>query len=161
MRKVRMIVLIPLVCMLLGSTALAAPRLVTLDSGDWKSLKDAAKAIEAALIHGRVGQIYNISGESIPHREINETISRLAKKSSWRINFPAFVMIIFAYFLEIFAKFTQREPFYPLNLTPYVFEDWIVSSDKAKRDLGFESLSFEEGANQTLEWYQSVGCTER
>jgi nucleoside-diphosphate-sugar epimerase len=118
---------------------------------------DAAVAIEAALTRGRMGEVYNVSGKSITHREANETVSRLAGKSSWRIDVPASLMINLARLLEFIALFTQREPFYPLNLVPYVFEDWHVCSDKARRELGFEPVSFEEGARQTLEWYGKIG----
>jgi dihydroflavonol-4-reductase len=118
---------------------------------------DAALAIEAALKRGRIGQVYNVSGRSISHRQANETVSRLAGRSSWRLNVPGAVMINFARLLEFVSLFTKREPFYPLNLVPYVFEDWQVCSDKAKRDLGFEPVSFEEGARRTLEWYRSIG----
>ncbi|MEJ2560935.1 MAG: NAD-dependent epimerase/dehydratase family protein [Anaerolineae bacterium] len=112
---------------------------------------------EAALTRGRMGEVYNVSGKSITHREANETVSRLAGKSSWRIDVPASLMINLARLLEFIALFTQREPFYPLNLVPYVFEDWHVCSDKARRELGFEPVSFEEGARQTLEWYGKIG----
>jgi len=118
---------------------------------------DAAAAIEAALARGRIGGVYNVSGESITHREANEIVSRLAGRSSWRVNVPARLMINFARFLEFVALFTRHEPFYPLNLVPYVFEDWHVCSDKARRELGFVPLSFEEGARRTLEWYWSLG----
>ena len=118
---------------------------------------DAAAAIEAALTRGRVGEVYNVSGESISHRQANEIISRLAGKSNWRLNVPAGLMINFARLLEFIALFTKREPFYPLNLVPYVFEDWHVSSEKAKRELGFCPVSFEEGARRTLDWYRSIG----
>jgi nucleoside-diphosphate-sugar epimerase len=118
---------------------------------------DAAAAIEAALTRGRMGEVYNVSGESITHREANETVSQLAGKSSWRIDVPASLMINLARLLEFIALFTQREPFYPLNLVPYVFEDWHVCSDKARRELEFEPVSFEEGARQTLAWYGRIG----
>lgn len=118
---------------------------------------DAALAIEAALTHGGMGEVYNVSGESITHRQANQTVSRLADKSSWRLNVPARLMINFAQLLEIVALFTHREPFYPLNLVPYVFEDWHVCSDKAKRELSFDPVSFEEGARRTLAWYRSIG----
>ena len=118
---------------------------------------DAAAAIEAALACGRAGEVYNVSGESISHREANAIISRLAGKSSWRLDAPAALMIALAHMLEFVALFTRREPFYPLNLVPYVFEDWVVSSDKARRELGFRPTSFEEGACRTLEWYRAMG----
>jgi nucleoside-diphosphate-sugar epimerase len=118
---------------------------------------DAALAIEAALTHGGMGEVYNVSGESITHRQANQIVSRLAGKSSWRLDVPARLMINFAQFLEFIALFTRREPFYPLNLVPYVFEDWHVCSDKSRRELGFDPVSFEEGARRTLAWYRSIG----
>jgi nucleoside-diphosphate-sugar epimerase len=66
-------------------------------------------------------------------------------------------MINFARFLEFLSIFTHREPFYPLNLVPYVFEDWHVASDKACRELGFAPVSFEEGTRRTLAWYRLIG----
>lgn len=117
---------------------------------------DAARAIAAALQRGRPGEIYNISNQSITHRQANETVSRLTQRSSWRVNFPGWLMIRFSQLLELIALFTGREPFYPMNLVPYVFEDWIVDSSKARRELEFESSSFAEGARQTLEWYRSI-----
>ena len=43
---------------------------------------DAAKAIETALKKGRIGEIYNISNQSITHREANSTIACLAGLSA-------------------------------------------------------------------------------
>lgn len=117
----------------------------------------AARAIEAALKQGRVGEIYNIADESISHRQANQIVSCLANRSSWRINFPGWLMIQFSKLLEFIALFTRREPFYPKNLEPYVFCDWIVDSKKAQRDLGFVPTSFTEGARATLAWYRSIG----
>jgi dihydroflavonol-4-reductase len=118
---------------------------------------DAAKAIEAALKRGRGGTVYNISNRSISHREANQIVSRLAHRSSWRINFPGWLIVGFARLLELIARFTKREPFYPINLTPYVFRDWMVDSSKAERELGFTSSTFAEGARRTLDWYRSIG----
>ncbi|GAB4444496.1 MAG: NAD-dependent epimerase/dehydratase family protein [Anaerolineae bacterium] len=118
---------------------------------------DAARAIETALTRGRVGEVYNISNQSISHHEANFIVSCLANRSSWRVNFPGWVMIEFSRLLEFIALFTRREPFYPKNLEPYVFHDWIVDFSKAQRELGFEPSTFSEGAQRTLEWYRSIG----
>jgi len=120
-------------------------------------VKDAAKAIENSLTKGRVGEIYNISNPSISHQEANAVISHLAGRSNWRINVPRWLMIQFVRFLELIALFTKQEPFYPINLEPYVFDDWIVDSSKAIRELSFTSTPFCEGAERTLAWYRSIG----
>jgi nucleoside-diphosphate-sugar epimerase len=67
------------------------------------------------------------------------------------------MMIQFAEILEDIAFFTHREPFYPKNLKPYVFSDWVVDSSKAEQGLGFVSTSFDEGARCTLDWYREIG----
>ena len=120
-------------------------------------VEDAAKGIEAALHQGRIGEIYNISDKSISHREANTIISRLAGRSNWRINFPRWLMLQFVKILELIAFFTKREPFYPKNLEPYVFYDWVVDSSKAQDELSFTPSTFTEGAQRTLEWYRSIG----
>lgn len=121
---------------------------------------DLCCVIEAALTQGRPGQVYNVSGPSMTHREINEIVSRLAKLSRF-VNAPGWGMIALAGVWTFLSRLTRREPYYPINLVPYVFCDWIVSSDKARRELGFEPTPFEEGARQTLEWYWQQGIFKR
>jgi dihydroflavonol-4-reductase len=118
---------------------------------------DAAKAIEAALTRGHVGEIYNISDQSISHRAANSIISRLTGRSNWRINVPRWLMLQFVKVLELIAYFSKHEPFYPRNLEPYVFHDWIVDSSKAQKELLFTPSNFHEGARRTLDWYRSIG----
>jgi dihydroflavonol-4-reductase len=120
-------------------------------------VKDAARAAEAAIRLGRGGQIYNVCGDSISHKEANEIISRLSGKSNWRLNTPKWLMIGLAQVMEWLAVLTGTEPYYPLNLKPYVFSDWIVDRSKAQHELGFCPIPFEEGAKQTLDWYKRIG----
>ncbi len=114
---------------------------------------DVAWAVTAALSQGRVGETYNICGESITHRKANAIISRLAGISAWRANVPAAWMLLLARSWTRMAERTGREPYYPLNLASYVFNDWRVSFAKAHVELGFTPTPFEDGARQTLEWY--------
>ncbi|MCS6909518.1 MAG: NAD-dependent epimerase/dehydratase family protein [Anaerolineales bacterium] len=122
---------------------------------------DVARAIVAALRLARPGEIYNVCGESLTHREANDIISRLAGISPWRLNVPSQLMLRLARWLTARAERTGREPYYPINLASYVFQDWRVSSDKAHAELGFSPTPFEEGARQTLEWYWSQGIFRR
>ncbi|MFQ5576274.1 MAG: NAD-dependent epimerase/dehydratase family protein [Anaerolineae bacterium] len=118
---------------------------------------DAAQAIASAITAGRSGEIYNICGPSVSHRALNETISRLAGKSNWRLNTPKWLMLALAQLMEWFSVLTKSEPYYPLNLKPYVFSDWVVDSQKAQNELGFTPTPLEEGVRQTLDWYRQIG----
>lgn len=118
---------------------------------------DVVQAIISSLECGRVGEVYNVSGRSLRHREVNDIVSRLAGISSFRVNCPAPLMLAIARAGALLAGRTQREPFYPLNLATYVFYDWHVSSEKAQRELGFTATSFADGARVTVDWYREIG----
>jgi dihydroflavonol-4-reductase len=122
---------------------------------------DMCRVIETTLTQGRPGEIYNISSQSITHGQINEIVSRLAGLPRFRLNAPGWGMLALANAWTFLSRFTKREPYYPINLAPYVFSDWIVSSDKARQELGFSSTPFEQGAQQTLAWYWEQGIFRR
>lgn len=114
---------------------------------------DVACGIELALQNGRAGQIYNISGQSLSHKEVNAIVSDLAGISHWRLNIPTRAVVALAQIWTMISRYTRREPFYPINMAPYVFQDWIVSSEKARQELGFLPTPFAKGVETTLEWY--------
>lgn len=122
---------------------------------------DVARAILAALHRGRAGEIYNISGEPLSHQEANDIISRQAGISSFRLNVSEGLMLRVARWLTARAERTGREPYYPVNLATYVFQDWNVSCEKARAELEFSPTPFVDGARQTLEWYWGTGLYRR
>jgi len=120
-------------------------------------IEDVAQAIDLALKRGRPGEIYNISGPCLSHKEVNDIIDRLLGYRILRFNAPAGVMLALARAWTWLSRYTKREPYYPINLALYVFYDWKVSSEKAQRELGFVPTPFEEGARATLAWYRELG----
>lgn len=115
-------------------------------------LPDVADAVCRALSLGKVGEIYNISGQSYSHQAVNDHVSRILGIRPWRLSVSRGIMVVMASILELVARVNRNEPFYPLNLRYYVFNDWLVSSEKAKADLGFQATSLEDGLEATIEW---------
>lgn len=118
---------------------------------------DVAQAILSALQRGRIGEVYNICGETLTHREANRIVSEEAGISPFRLNVPGGLMILVARLWTALSEYTRVEPYYPLNLRSYVFNNWQVSSEKARRELGFTPIPFREGVRRTLEWYAAQG----
>ena len=116
---------------------------------------DVAQSILQALSLGRVGQVYNISDQSPSHNQVNQIVSELLGISSWRLSVPRIPMLGLAAVQEGLAKLSRREPFYPLNLRHYVFNDWNVSSEKAAGELGFAPTPLEVGLKSTVQWLKS------
>ena len=82
--------------------------------------------------------------------------ARVIGISRWRLNIPTSAVLLLARSWTGLSRFTRREPFYPINMAPYVFQDWQVSSEKARRELGFRPTPFVEGAQETLQWYREM-----
>jgi dihydroflavonol-4-reductase len=120
-------------------------------------VRDVAQSVDLVLRRGRMGEIYNVSGRSLSHREINCVLDRLLGYRIRRLNAPAWAMLVLARVWTWLSRYTGREPYYPVNLAPYVFCDWEVSNEKARRELGFVPTPFEEGARATLAWYRELG----
>jgi dihydroflavonol-4-reductase len=120
---------------------------------------DVCRVIEAALTRGRTGEIYNVVGQTLSHGQVHSIVSRLASIRPQRINPPGAVMIGLAQLWTWASRYTRREPYYSINMVPYVFGDWRATSTKAMRELGFSPTPFEEGARRTLAWYrdQKIG----
>ncbi|GAB4548216.1 MAG: NAD-dependent epimerase/dehydratase family protein [Anaerolineae bacterium] len=120
-------------------------------------IHDVAAGIIAALERGRAGEIYNLCGDPLTHNEANQIVSEESGISTFRLNVPGWSMILLARLMTWISELTQQEPYYSLNLRSYVFNNWTVSSEKARRELGFAPISFREGVKQTLAWYRMSG----
>lgn len=118
---------------------------------------DVAAGIVAALVAGRPGETYNLSGASISHREANRIVSEEAGISPFRLSVPGWSMIALAAIWTALSRLTRVEPYYPINLRSYVFNDWVVSSQKARDELDFQPIDFREGVRRTLSWYRQQG----
>jgi nucleoside-diphosphate-sugar epimerase len=118
---------------------------------------DVVQGIMLALENGRFGEIYNICSQSMNHNTVNNIVSDTAGINRWRFNFPTWMVLALAKSWTALSHFTGREPFYPINLAPYVFQDWHISTKKAEKELGFQSTPFTFGAAETLAWYKEEG----
>ena len=122
---------------------------------------DVVQGVMRSLANGCVGEIYNICSQSLTHNEVNQVVSDVAGMSHWRINMPKPIVMNLARSWTALSRFTGREPFYPINMAPYVFQDWPISIEKAKKELGFVPTPFADGVHQTLEWYWEQGILKR
>lgn len=118
-------------------------------------ISDVADGVIQALDKGRVGEVYNICGDWIAHKDAFDIVCEEAHIRWPRLPIPGWLGITTARVLEVISAITRTEPFWPLNLRSYVYNNWRVSSDKARRELGFAPTNFREGARQTIAWYRA------
>ncbi|GAB4527744.1 MAG: NAD-dependent epimerase/dehydratase family protein [Anaerolineales bacterium] len=117
---------------------------------------DVAQAVRLALQRGVPGQVYHICDRPARHAEVNRLVSELAGIPHWRLNIPSSWMIFLARLMESWAARTGREPFYPLNLQHYVFQDWQPTYHKAATELGFSPTPLRDGLRATLDYLKTT-----
>jgi dihydroflavonol-4-reductase len=119
-------------------------------------IEDVAHSVILALESGRNGEIYNISGDWITHRQAFDIICAEAGIRWPRVPMPGWFDLPLARVLEEVSNTFGFEPFWPMNmLRSYVHNNWRVSYDKAARELGFVPTGFREGAKHTIAWYRA------
>lgn len=118
-------------------------------------IADVAQGVMLGLTKARVGDVYNICGDWITHKEAFDVVCEEAGLLSFRPPIPGWMGVEAARALEMVSMFTRREPFWPLNMRSYVYNYWRVSSEKARRELGFQPTDFRTGARRTIAWYRA------
>lgn len=118
-------------------------------------ISDVVQGIMKSLDRAKVGEVYNICGDWISHKDAFDIVCQEAHLRWPRLPIPGWLGINTARVLELFSGLTHTEPFWPLNLRSYVYNNWRVSSEKARRELGFVPTDFREGAQRTIAWYKA------
>lgn len=118
-------------------------------------IDDVVQGILLAFERGLPGEVYHICGDWITHREAFDIV--YAEADLWwpRLRIPGWMGIWTSRTLSWLGTLIGREPFWPINLRSYVYNYWRISSEKARRELGFAPIGFEEGARRTIAWYRA------
>lgn len=96
---------------------------------DWLYVYDHCSAIDAVLHNGRIGEVYNIGGNN---EKSNLDITRLILKALDKG--------------EDLIRFVDDRPGHDRR--------YAMCSDKIQNELGWHpSVTFEEGLNNTIDWY--------
>jgi dTDP-glucose 4,6-dehydratase len=97
---------------------------------DWIHVLDHCRGIEAALRHGKEGEVYNFGGRcEMKNIDLTRLLLRLLGKP------------------ESLIRYVQDRPGHDLR--------YAIDCSKAERELGWEpQIDFETGLNETIRWYQ-------
>lgn len=118
--------------------------------------EDVANAAISSL-EAHVTGAYNLSdGNAYDRYDLANDIKHLMKKKTFKFHLPYWSVRLFAETSEAVEQIFNKTP--TLNrdkLNELTGENWVVSIEKAKRDLNFRpAYDLEEGVRATLNWYE-------
>jgi farnesol dehydrogenase len=124
--------------------------------GNWVLVGDVVEGHLLAMEKGRIGERYLLGGENASLAQFFRGIDRVSGKRHFQIPLLKFTPLVFAWMLERRAR---RFGVYPVITPGWVrtfCADWVYSTAKAERELGYRPTPLREGLKITYEWLRRV-----
>jgi dihydroflavonol-4-reductase len=120
-------------------------------------VEDTAEGHLLAAEHGEPGQRYILGCENLTLEQILGRLARISdgKVPRWRIPYP--VAYVAGLASTGWANLTGQEPRAPLDAVKMAKLKMFVSSDKAKRELGFSPGPVDGALKRAVDWFRANG----
>ena len=124
-------------------------------SYDFVDVRDVAQGMILACEKGRKGESYLLSGENVSMIQLQEMVHRAAdKKPLSRIRIPNLLVRSFAGAAEFFYRITKSQPRYTRYSIDTITGNSMISSDKARNELGYSPRSIKQTIIDTVYWWK-------
>lgn len=116
---------------------------------------DVVKGILLALDKGRLGESYLLAGEVMRFEDMIECVTELAGSRPPRLKLPLWLARTMAVADEGLARLRGTRPLVSQEALNSLVCSFAVSSEKARKELGFSPRSNRTGFEQTIRWIEA------
>jgi len=120
-------------------------------------VRDTAKAHLLAAERGTPGERYIVGGENLTLAEILQKLARLTGKQAPRVKLPYAVAYAAGVVTTGWARVTGHPPRAPLDAVRMAKKKMFVSTEKARRELGFVPGPVDAALGRAVEWFRANG----
>jgi nucleoside-diphosphate-sugar epimerase len=124
--------------------------------GNYVYIDDVVKGHMLAMEKGLAGEKYILGGENISYSGFFKTLKKVSQKDSALFKLPLSIMLFLSFLMKCLAEWFNIYPLITPKMVKKLTCDWVVSSDKAVRELGYSPLSLEKGIKKTVDWLNSL-----
>ncbi len=121
---------------------------------------DVAQGHYLALTHGQVGRRYVLGGTDMTLQQILTVVAELTGRRAPSVKLPHIVALAAGYASEGIARLTGRPPRVPLEGVRLAKKHMYFSSERAKRELGYQPRPALQAIEDALVWFRKVGYLE-
>lgn len=126
-----------------------------MSTGNYVYVDDVINGHKLAMKNGKAGERYLLGGEDATYHELFDTIADIGGQKHKLYKMPLGVMLTFGKVQLFMAESFGRQPMItPGWVRKYLYE-WKVSSEKAKKELGYEITPLKNGIQQTVNWLKN------
>jgi len=105
-----------------------------------------------AFHNGKSGEKYILGGHNITYNEFFEIVAKMSGKQYQLTRIPRAVMIFMSWIMMFFTFITGKPPKITPALVRKFLDNCLISSEKARNELGYQPTSMENGIKETIEW---------
>ena len=121
-------------------------------SGNYVHVEDVVSGHLLAMKNGRPGERYVLGGENISYLQFFEYVREASAVKKRLFKIPLWIMLAAAGLMTGFSLVSGRPPLIVPALVRKFNHNWIVSSQKAMLDLGYQPMDARTGIKHTVQW---------
>lgn len=124
---------------------------------DWVDVRDVVAGLLAAQEHGRTGESYLLHGHWTTVRELAEQAAAVTGVRPPRLTMPYWVAMLGVPFMVAWAAITRTHALYTAESLEALRANSHVQSDKAARELAYQSRPLEQTLRDSYAWFDQAG----
>jgi len=124
-------------------------------SGNYVYVEDVVSGHLLAMLKGRPGERYVLGGENISYMQFFDFVREASGVRKRLYKIPLWIMLAVAGVMKGISKISGRPPQIVPRLVRKFNHNWIVSSEKAIRDLGYQPINARTGIQLTVQWIKN------
>lgn len=121
-------------------------------SGNYVFVEDVVSGHLLAMEKGKAGERYVLGGEDLSYNQIFELIREASGIRVPLYKVPLWVLFLTAAIMLFISKITGKPPLIVPSWVRKLTHNWIVSSEKAIRQLGYRPIAARDGIEKTVVW---------
>lgn len=121
-------------------------------SGNYVYVEDVVSGHLLAMQKGRPGERYVLGGENISYNQLFESVREASGVRHRLFKIPLWIMLAAARVMKFISLLSGRPPLIVPDLVRKFNHNWIVSSEKAVNDLGYQATNARTGIHLTVQW---------
>jgi len=124
---------------------------------DFVDVRDVAAGYILACERGRSGESYILSGEQITVRDLLLFLEQITGVKAPSFKVPVWLARIVGKVAPIYYRLTQTKPLFTTYSIEVLASNSLISSEKARRELGYSTRSIRESVVDAVSWFRETG----
>jgi dihydroflavonol-4-reductase len=128
---------------------------------DFIDVRDAANGLILAAEKGKSGRYYIFSGSQVQVTELMQELATHIGKPAPTYRIPVLLARSAGVLASVYYRLVGRKPVFTAYSIDVLASNSLVSSARARAELGFTSRPWQESIRDQVEWFRSNGMMSR